>query len=331
MVARYQPERLGISLPRSSVYAQLKKGKPRRLRQGRFAPGRLAPATRRLPVLRVLMLTVALTAAAMFGGTAARYLKEWSNPSLVTAGSFYFASKELDGSRKYIPAENGRVEFAFTLQNYIVEQYPTQYAIPYTCKVTDSADTAGTAIANVEWNKRHSGTEALSGTLGSLNTGDGKFHPATVAYICSIPVDAFGSDGSKTLVITAAATAPYTAELTVRVKLATENGGVELTVTDPRDKTSGAVAVTLYNTGGKDARGTLTWPAENLELAPDPTWETVTGGPWNWAVKGEQKSAELTVPAGQAVSVVFLVKDTESSYTEADFKFAVTQYIEPAT
>ncbi len=308
MVARYQPGRLGVTLPRSSLYAQLKRGKPRRLRRGGPAPRRLARASRRLPVLRVLLLTVALTAAAMFGGTAARYIKEWANPSLVTAGSFYFASNELDGSLYHLSASGGTaVEFEFTLKNYLVDGYATQHAIPYTCKVEDAA---GAAIAGVTWyrsDNTNAGTATLNGTLGSQNGDTGKYDAASTTYRCSIPVTAF--DGDRELTVTAAAASPYAVTLTARLRLST--GKVVLRVTDPDDGgASGAVAVTLFNTGDRDVTGTLTWPKTDLELVPDPTWST--------AIAADGK---LTIPKGEAVSVVFLVKNTMTGYTEDDFSF----------
>lgn len=306
MVARYQPGRLGVTLPRSSLYAQLKRGKPRRLRRGEAAPRRLARASRRLPVLRVLLLTVALTAAAMFGGTAARYIKEWANPSLVAAGSFYFTSDELDGSLYHLSASGGTaVEFEFTLKNYLVDGYPTQHAIPYTCKVVDAT---GAAIAGVTWLKPNDRTQLdANGTLGSWNASTEKYDAASTTYVCSIPVTAFGGD--KELTVTAAAASPYAVTLTAKLRLST--GKVVLRVTDPDDGgASGAVAVTLFNTGDHDVTGTLTWPKTDLELVPDPTWSTAIAD-----------DGTLTVPKGEAVSVVFLVKNTMTGYTEDSFSF----------
>lgn len=292
---------------------------------GRYQPGHLdktqppptqggrsrrqTPSPRRVPAVRLLLLAAVLTGMAALGGTAARYWKAWSNDSLVTAESFYFTSRELNGGVHRVAAAQ-RARFTFHLRNYVVAEYPTASTISYTCAVEDSE---GNPVPDVGWYHGGSegdpaGTGILKGTFDGGSKGDREL-------TCSIPLSAFGADGKGTVTVTAAAQSPYAAALTATVTLSAGRGGVELVVTDPGEG-SGAVSVALFDTGdtgGGDREGVLTWPGEDLELVPDPTWETPVG-----------EDGAVTVPAGGAVSVVFLKKDATRIFTESDFDFTIT-------
>ncbi len=255
----------------------------------RFAAHRPSP-------LGLLALAAALTLLAALGGTAARYWKDWSDNSLVIAEDFYFTSKELGGQRYALPTDGERVEFSFTLQNYLVQGYHTPSDISYTCSLTDSA---GDGVAG---ELRRKDGAADDGILPGGGNG-----PRELTY--TIPKAAFGPEGKGELTVTVRSTKPYAATLTAQVTLGAQD--VHLVVTDPGER-YGAVAVTLYNTGTEACTGTLRWPTGDdpalAPLAPDPTWEVDPHKP-------------LTVPAGEAVSVVFLKRSTLDSFTEGDFSF----------
>lgn len=269
----------------------------------RYRPKQFDPAPRHMPVVRLLLLAALLVGTAALCGTAARYFKSWSDGSLVTAQNFCFTSDKLGGGAPY-PLEvdeNGQAVFPFTLRNYLVKSHPTQGDITYTLSVTDAAGHPVSA----QW---QNGAAADNGTLpGGMDS--------LKALRCLIPAAAFqDAEGNpRTLTVTAASTAPYAAALTAQVVLATGDGGVVWMVTDPGDG-SGAVAVTLYNTGGLARAGTLSWPDADLELVPDPTGDVLPSA-----------GGKLTVPAQSAVSVVFLKKNTERRFTEGDFGFQVSQ------
>lgn len=294
-MARYQPKHLDRTL-RPPVK--------------RRTPKRLAPASRKVPVVRSFLLAAALTGAAVLGGTAARYWKEWSNGSLVTAGNFYFTSRELNGGVHRVAAAQ-RARFTFRLRNYVVAEHPTASTISYTCTVEDSE---GNTVTDVGWyNGDNESNAAGTGTLEGSFTGGSR---GDRELTCAIPISAFGTDGKGTVTVTAAAGSPYAATLTAKVTLSAGRGGVELVVTDPGGN-SGAVSVALLdtgNTGGEDRTGVLTWPGEDLELVPDPTWETAVGA-----------DGAVTVPAGGAISVVFLKKDASRVFSESDFDFTISQ------
>ncbi len=258
---------------------------------------------RRVPVVRLLLLAVALTAAAMLGGTVARYWQEWSNGSLATAENFYFVSDKLDGALHRLERDGDALaRFSFTLQNYAVATHHTPSDISYTCTVTDSADSV---VTEVRWSLDGSAAGAdgtLTGTLSGQSDRES-------ALVCAIPVSAFGTDGSETLTVTAQANTPYAATLRATVALGEGSAPVVLVVTDPGAK-SGAVSVALYNVSGREQTGKLTCLTEALELAVDPTWETQPGA-----------DGTLTIPAGGAVSVVFLKRDTTRSFDESSFTF----------
>ncbi len=297
-MARYRGKRLDSTLSCSA-----RRG-PRRLQCDAAAQ---RPASRRLPVVRLLLLAVILSGVAMLGGTAARYWREWSNGSLVTAQNFYFTSAELKGGVHRLAASaEGRAEFPFTLRNYIVAEYSTQSEISYTCQVLNSA---GTAVTDVRWVNSDS-TVAATGTLSDSLAGGSQ---TDRKLTCSIPISAFGADGKDVLTLSAAATKPYAAALTATLALAAGDGGVELVVTDPAGR-SNAVSVSLYNTSGQACTGILSWPKEDLELAPDPTWEVPLAD-----------DGTLTIPAGKAVSVVFLEKNTTGTFSQSDFSFTLSQ------
>lgn len=300
-MARYQGKRLDRTRSGSAA-----RRKPQRL-QGDAAVSE-RPAPHRLPVVRLLLLAVILTGVAMLSGTAARYWKEWSSSSLVTAKNFYFTSGELKGSVYRLTATaEGRVEFPFTLRNYIVAEYPTQSEISYTCQVINSA---GTAVADARWFNSDS-TVAGTGTLSDSLTGGPP--GADRELTCSIPAEAFGADGRDVLTLSVAATKPYTATLTAKLALAAGDGGVKLIVTDLAGRNN-AVSVSLYNTSGQPCKGTLSWPTEDLKLAPDLTWEIPV-----------EPDNTLTIPASGAVSVVFLKKNTEDTFSESDFRFTISE------
>lgn len=270
---------------------------------------------RRAPVVRMLLLLAALTGMAMLGGTAARYWKEWSaKGSLFTAGNFYFASDELDGSLHRLTEDaKGWAEFSFTLQNYIVENYPTESDISYTCTVKDGEET----VTGVRWQDQ--------GTAGDLFTGTlSKGADRREKLTCFIPAAAFRENGEeKELTVIVEATQPYTATLRAKVTLAAGNSEVALVITD-RGRESGAVSVALYNTSGKVKTGTLKWPSEGLELVPDPTWETLPdAGEDPTLLTGN--SVELTIPADGVICVVFLKKDIAKTYNgDTRFQFVVS-------
>lgn len=294
--------------------------KPRR-------PKRLAPP--RFPlVVRLLFLAALLTTAGSLGLTTARYLKDWSQDSLATAGSFYFASAELNGGTHRLTGDK-TMDFSFTLRNYLVAGYPTKSAISYTCQVTDSK---GKLVSNVKW------LNSDNAEIGTAATGDGVSDSAaggvftgsfaandggeaggqTKTLICRIPKNAFGAKGDQVLTLTARATSPYSATLEVRLALTT--GGVQMVVTDPGAK-NGAVSVALYNTDEEAHTVELKWPAGNeITLVSDPTWDVVPTG------SGDKTTGRgtVTVPGKGAVSMVFLKKDTTQNFTEEDFPFTVT-------
>lgn len=261
---------------------------------------------RRLPVVRLLLLVAALTAAAMLGGTAARYWKNWSDNTLVTAENFYFTSNKL-GDRQTLypltPDEDGNATFAFTLQNYVVEDYPTKKAISYACAVTDAS---GSPV-ELQWKSGGADDDGvLPGGTATRKT-----------LSCVIPASAFASAGGDgELTVTVTSTKPYAKTLAAKVALSAGSGGVVLEVTEPSGN-SGAVAVTLYNPGSQPRTGTLRLAdlkdREELVLAPDPTGEAVPG-----------KDGKLTVPAQSAVSVVFLKKNVENHFDETKFVFEIS-------
>ena len=290
--------------------------KPRR-------PKRLAPP--RFPlVVRLLFLAALLTTAGSLGLTTARYLKDWSQDSLATAGSFYFASAELNGGTRKLAPAGDSVDFSFTLRNYLVAGYPTKSAISYTCQVADSQ---GAAVTAVTWLNSDStaigagGGESAAGGVfsGSFAANDGgEAVGQTRTLICRIPQNAFGAKGNQVLTLTARATEPYTAELSVRLALTT--GGVQMVVTDPGAK-NGAVSVALYNTDEEDHKVELEWPAgSEITLVSDPTWDVIPTD------SGDKTAGcgTVTVPGKGAVSMVFLKKDTTQNFTEENFPFTVT-------
>jgi len=317
-MAQYEPKRLNTLLPNPTA-----RHRPRRLRRGDPAPKRLA-SPHRPPAVRLLLLTAALTAAAILGGTTARYWKAWSNDSLATAGSFYFTSDKLDGTDgaegslyRLLPDGEGKTaEFSFALKNYVVADYYTKNDISYTCTVTNSE---GTPVA-AAW------SDGVAAGGERTLKGDGNQNPTLT---CTIPVSAFGTDGSKVLTVTARAAKPYSAALTARVALIVERGGITMVVTDSGGN-SGAVAVTFYNTSQKNYRiegfklksGSellLAQESENkdLILAADPTWE-IKAAP----------DGTLKVPGGEAMTVVFLKKSTENRFSESSFEFTCSEYSE---
>jgi len=81
--------------------------------------------------------------------------------------------------------------------------------------------------------------------------------------------------------------------------------------------------VTLHNVSGAEKKGTLRWPAQDLELAPDLSWEALFDPALGWKRTGD--AAELVVPADRAISVVFLKKDTTRSFQDSEFSFTVSQ------
>ncbi len=266
----------------------------------------------RLPVVRLLAVTMILTMIAMFGGTAARYLKDWSDSSLATPKSFYFTSQELDGALYHRPVGgNNRVEFSFTLQNYLVTGYPTKSKLTYTCRVTYELDGEVKEVTDVWW-WREVGSDSIKGTGTLTEAFDGGEEKRTLN--CSISADAF--QAAKELTVTVEAGEPYTATLTARVALEEKNGGVKLMVTDPGGN-SGAVTVTLYNTSSEDYTVTLKWPTNaNLALAPlvpDKTRGVAVG-----------EDGTISVPKGRAVSVVFLKRNITDRFSESDFPFTAT-------
>lgn len=317
-MVRYEPRRLDEAPagPRrldGELTGPAGRRKPRRVKSAE--PRRLVSVSRRPPLVRLLLMAAALTAAAMMGGTAARYLRQWSNDgSLVTAGSFYFTSDKLDGTTHRETASGGKVTFAFDLENFVVSGYATEQEIKYTCAVTDSE---GNQVTDTQWLKSDSTPiddgsvtgGVLSGTLPGGRDG-------TRDMTCSIPASAFGEKGDKELTVTAKATKPYAKELTARVALAAGNGGVRMVVTDR----GGAVSVGLFNTSGAARTVELGWPATNLELVPDPTWETVPAD-----LPEGADSFKLVIPADRVTSVVFLKKSTERSYGESDFPYTVSK------
>ncbi len=287
-MARYKPEHLNTD---SSPGARLRKPSPKRL------------ARSHAPLVRLLIIAVALTAAAMLGGTAARYIRDWTGDSVVSAGSFYFFSSELNGSTHYLTPLDGNAQFDFTLQNYLVDGYFTKKDISYTYKVTDSN---GNAISGASW---------LDENGQTLSTGRGTLAAnakSSETLTCVIPISAFGDVGNKKLTVTAETTEPYIEKLTAVLML--QNEAVVLEVTDPSGN-NGSVTVTLYNTGDTDCTGKLTWqPSENQTLVPDPTWESMMG-----------LDGTLTIPAKGAVSVVFLKKNTNDVFSESNFSFTISQ------
>ncbi len=269
--------------------------------------GRRKPSPKRLarshaPLVRLLIVAAALTAVAMLGGTAARYIRDWTGGSVVSAGSFYFHSGELNGSTYFLTPLDGEAEFKFTLQNYLVDGYYTKKDISYTYKVTDSN---GNAISGASW---------LDGSGQPLSTGKGTLAAnakSSETLTCVIPISAFGDVGNRKLTVTAETTKPYIEKLTAVLML--RNEAVVLDVTDPGGN-NGAVTVTLYNTGSAECIGTLTWPSENQTLVPDPTGESVMGS-----------DGTLKIPSKGTVSVVFLKKSTNDYFDESNFSFTISQ------
>jgi len=268
--------------------------------------------------LRLLLAAAILTAAGAWGVTAARYLKDWSRNALATAQSFYFASQELNGGTQRLMATGGGVvDFSFTLHNYLVEGHPTESGIDYTCQVTDSA---GKTVTGVRW--LNSDNTEIGGGSGSGSAAGGVFTGSFAAndgggageqertLICRIPQSAFGAGEDQVLTLRAQATAPYAADLEVRIGLST--GGVQMVVTDP-GVNSGAVSVALYNTEAEERTVELKWPGTDLELVPDPTWELTLDQSGTGTVK---------VPGRGVASAVFLKKDTTKSYQDR-FSFTV--------
>ncbi len=303
-MAQYQPRRLDTTLS-----APAQGHPPRRVRRGRVKPKRLAATARRPSALGMLLLAAALTLTAALGGTAARYIREWSNSSLVTAGDFYFTSKELDGGVHTVTANSsGKVNFSFTLQNYLIAGRGTPGDISYGCWVTnDDGPVEGVILQRTP-------ARAEETLLGGQDD--------VVRYDCAIPKAAFGTAGEREVTVTVRSAAPYAATLTARLVLGSEED-VRLVVTDPGEG-SGAVTATFYNTGGKDYRVTLRWPTNadlsHAPLEPDPTWEVgLTRDP------AESGKGVFTIPAGQVTSVVFLKRSTQDAFTEADFPFTVTE------
>lgn len=315
-MVRYQYDRPDLDLlGPAQPPVQASESAPRSEAVPQAAEKTVSKPRRRFPAVRLLLLTAALTGMAVLGGTLARYWKEWSDNSLVTAGNFYFTGEEIDGSLRQLTADSdGFARFSFTLRNYMVAGYATQSEIQYTCAVTDEK---GNVVTQVQWSNSDSTsiTEGVAdGALsGAFAAGtEGTDNSQSRELICAIPTAAFGTDGKKELTVRAQATEPYSALLTAHVTLAAGNGGVVLVVTDPG---TGAVSVTLYNTSGQERRGTLAWPTTDLELVPDETWEIQPG----------KEDGTLTVPAEKAVSVVFLKKSTRNRFTESDFSFTVTE------
>lgn len=303
-MASYQPRRLDTTLSVS-----VPGGPPRRLRRGRVKPKRLAAGTRRPSALGVLLLAAALTLTAALGGTAARYIRDWSNSALVTAGDFFFTSKELDGGIHTVTANSsGKVNFSFTLQNYLIAGRGTPGDIAYGCSVTNSGGPVEGVIL------QRTPARAEETLLGGRDD--------VTRYDCAIPKAAFGAEGNGEVTVTVRSTAPYAATLTARLVLGSEED-VRLVVTDPGDP-SGAVTATFYNTGARDYRVTLHWPTNadlsHAPLAPDPTWEVgLTGDPT------DSGKGVFTIPAGQVTSVVFLKRSTQDVFTEADFPFTAAE------
>lgn len=296
-MARYQPKRLDATLPNAAHGYE-----PRRL-AGKAGAARAV--LRRVPLVRILLVALALSLVAVMGGTAARYLKNWTDSSLATAENFYFTSDKLLGSDTpyHLTAEqDGNAHFAFTLQNYLVDAYPTPDRIAYTCEVTDEA---GQKVSST----LKDGEAGDDGTLGG-----GSPQAVKKSLSCVIPASAFKkSDGTdQALTVTVRSSRPYVAQLTAKVSLAAGSDGIHWVVTDPGGDVR-AVAVTLYNTNGQGRTGKLTWPSGGLELVPDATADTVPGA-----------DGSLTIPGGGAVSVVFLRKNMDSSFDEGDFNFQVT-------
>lgn len=258
----------------------------------------------RVPVLRLLLLAVTLAAAAVLGSTAARYLQEWSNGFLATAGNFHFTSDQLDGAVYRLTEDaSARASFSFTLRNYTVAGHPTESDISYTCTVTDGE--GGEPLTGVRW-LDGDGANLADGTLdGTLSRGGDR----TQTLRCSIPADDFGADRTKTLYVIAQASKPYAATLTARVTLVERRSDVTLVVTDPGPRST-AVSVALYNTGAQEVTGTLTCLTESLKPMPDPTWE-----------KPLPDDGTLRIPAGGVVSVVFLKRDATVVYDESAFTF----------
>lgn len=288
-MARYQPKRLDTTLS-APTGGHL----PQRLRRGRVAPKRLAAPAHRPPTLGILILVAALTLTAALGGTAARYFKDWSDQSLVTAENFYFTSRELDGRLHSVTANAAdEALFTFAVQNYLVEGYHTLQDIDYDSSVTDSE---GNVVAGAR-------LQMLSSRVNGRLSGE---RADAVEYVYTIPRSAFGQDGNQVVTIAVRSTTPYVTTLTARLALAAND--VHMVVTDPGGQ-NGAVTVTLYNTGKEDRSGTLKMLREDtLALVPDPTWEVDPGG-------------TLTVPAGQALSVVYVKRSALDRFTEADFSF----------
>ncbi len=272
----------------------------------------------RPPAVRLLLLAAVLAAAAMLGVTAARYLQDWSNNSLVTAGDFYFTSSELDGTLHRIsPDESGKtVPFTFTLKNYAVADFPTQNDIMYTCAAVNQA---GDTV-DVTWND--GGSTGSGGTIAGKAVND-----RTIT--CLIPVAAFGADGTDEVTVSVVSTAPYAKTLTAQVALAAADSAVVMKVTD-RKGSYGAVAVTFYNTGQKDClvEGLKLKVSEfyllaedsrdkDMRLVPDPTWET--------QATDATGTGTLLIPAQGTVSLVLLKRNTEDVYSESDFTYTVAE------
>lgn len=293
-MARYRPKRLDTALPGAKPRPEEK-------------PGRLALSSRHPPTVRLLLLTALLILAVTLGGTLARYVKDWSDSSLMTAGNFYFTSEELnDGLYHRKTDPEGRVNFSFTLKNYVVARYPTQSEIAYTCTVKDDE---GSVPGGVQWRNDAGDLIDAQGTL----PGDSK-QDKTVT--CSIPAAAFGPAGDRELTVTVRATKPYAVQLTARLTLSEADGGVTLVVTDP-GAPNGAVSVTLYNTGGEPCTGILRVKNnEDQALAIDRTFTSL-------AVMDE--NGKVTLPAQGALSVVFLKKNMENRFSKTDFEFKLSQ------
>jgi len=276
----------------------------------------------RTAAVRLFLAAVALTGIAALGGTAARYWAEWGERSLVTAGNFYFASQGLDGAlHTEAAAADGYVRFSFDLRNYLVKGHPTESAVEYTCTVTDSGNGA---VADTKWQEKD-GTTITAGVAGGVlsETFPAKAEGADTCkareLTCAIPVSAFG-DGREKVTVTVASKKPYAKVLTAQVALSEGSGDVRLVVTDP-GRTSGAVYVTLFDTGSaggtgaeeKKDRCTVSWDlTSELVLVPDPTWEPKV------ELNADKKSFTVDVSKGEAVTVVLLKKFTTRTYSEND-------------
>ena len=214
-----------------------------------------APRHRTRTLLRFCGLFAFLAALVAIGGVSARYAHRTLTNASATAAVFYFASDLLDGETHTLAALNadGTASITFALQNHADALRYAGVDITYTVTVTPAQEDARAAEATV------------TPADGTLAAGPGSDAAITVS----------GLQPGQSYTVTAAATAPYTAELSAVFRVSAVDDAVHSDTVD-----HGAYIEATVWTVDYSGPVTLSWPGTLLPDNTDPwmaDWQTADG------------------------------------------------------